>query len=75
MKLTPFEQSAKQALYDHAYESQLICNGMGELMTSDELRANIARANTAFGLRPSILEQIARLIEQRLGVSMGLDQT
>ena len=75
MKLTQFENSAMQSLMAHATETQTICKGLGHMLTSDELRANIRRANVMYDLRPAILERIAKQVESTIGVSMRLNQT
>lgn len=74
MKLTQYETDAMQSLTAHASETQTICKGLGQMLTSDELRINIAMTNRAYDLRPAILEQVARQVESEIGVCMGLEQ-
>lgn len=70
--MTKFESNAYTAILSHVTESQQWCLEHHDLMTESELRQAISQANRAFGLRPALLEQIAREIEATVGVAISL---
>lgn len=70
-----FEASAIEALISHAKDTAEILQGFGDRMTPEALRKDLAKANTAFGLSPAMIEHAARIFEARHGVTFpGLSE-
>lgn len=67
-KPTYFEQIAITALENHALATHEILLDYGEGLTPEALREDLWKANRMYGLRPDLVEYVARLFEARIGV-------
>jgi hypothetical protein len=64
---SPFEAAHLEALIEHATQTAEILEDHGGI-TPEALRADLAKANRAYGLSPEMLEHAARIFETRHAV-------